>query len=346
MSLFDEDELAKEEAPSFLLYSREEIVEYAYAYYRETGFPYRELPVHMCMQELNALAAMQHDQRALNSVLGYQIADTYHKHRFACHANGKVSPEFAFNDETYKSKDGRDRLRIALDLLMENTGKISTGYFGTLSLVRGTQSCSNFRPSFAKYLYDEYAKDGVVLDTSTGYGGRLVGFMASTAAHYVGIDPNTLTHDANSRMVRDLDFAPHVKLINKPAEDVTLDEIGAEEYDFAFTSPPYFCKEEYSEQDTQSWKRYGTGEAWRDGFLKKMLELQFAALKDGTTNIVNIAPVKIRSKTYPLDEWTIQLGQEIGFKYIETRKFMLGVRMGANLTDEQAYEPVIVFKKG
>ena len=107
-----------------------------------------------------------------------------------------------------------------------------------------------------------------------------------------------------------------------------LDTVAAR-CDFAFTSPPYFRKEHYSEDDTQSWVRYKTGDAWRDGFLAPMMALQHAALKPGCRSLINIADVKIGSKTYPLVEWTKQAAARVGLAYERTLEFPLARRFGA-----------------
>lgn len=184
-----------------------------------------------------------------------------------------------------------------------------------------------------------------MLDASTGYGGRLVGFIASGInGFYIGIDPNTETHAGNLRMAQELGFSDRIELHNLPAEDVSHDVV-AGRCDFAFTSPPYFRKEHYSDEDTQSWVRYQTGDAWRDGFLAPMMALQHAALKPGCRSLVNIADVKIGSKTYPLVEWTRQAAARAGLAYERTLEFPLTRRFGAGMADEVATEPVLVFSK-
>ena len=82
----------------------------------------------------------------------------------------------------------------------------------------------SIRPGIALHYYRRYCKPGAtVLDTSTGYGGRLVGFMASgLAGRYVGIDPNRETHCGNTRLAADLGFAEAVELHCVPAEDVDV----------------------------------------------------------------------------------------------------------------------------
>ena len=39
--------------------------------------------------------------------------------------------------------------------------------------------------------------------------------------------------------------------------------------DMVFTSPPYFDREQYSEDDEQSFKSYPMYSDWRDNFLKR-----------------------------------------------------------------------------
>lgn len=319
------------------VFDDDEIVESAFHYFRGRGFPYRELPVHVSMQQVNKLAATEVD-KLLNTTTAYHVADTYHPHRLHAVAEGMKSPFEAFQDKRL--------LFRALNLQMEQNGSVPAGYFGKLDIVSGTQACSNFRPGFACYLYRKYCRPGdTVLDCSTGYGGRLVGFMASgVAGRYIGIDPNEPTHQGNTRMSEELDFDDKVELYNLPAEDVNPDDLRGR-CDFAFTSPPYFAKEHYSEDDTQSWVRYQEGEDWRVGFLEPFMALQFAALKPGARALVNIADVKLRGRTFSLVEWAINAGQVAGFEHECTDEYQLANRFGGGQPDEVATEAVLVFRK-
>jgi hypothetical protein len=317
------------------VFSDEQVIEAAFRWFRAAGFPYRNLPAHVCMQEINRLAA---SENLAGTDLAFHVADTYHPHRFHAAAEGMLSPFAAFGED--KS------LRRAMRLAVEHGYTLTDQYFTQLNIVSGTQACSNFRPGFACKIYRDYAQPGdTVLDTSTGYGGRLVGFMASgIAGQYVGIDPNTETHAGNLRMAADLGFADRVELHNLPAEDVPHEAV-AGRCDFAFTSPPYFRKEHYSDEPTQSWKRYPTGDSWRDGFLLPMLRLQFAALKLGKFAVVNIADVKIKGTTYPLASWAVTMGEKAGFRFIRTDDFAGLRRFGGGHNEGFASEPVLVFQK-
>jgi hypothetical protein len=318
------------------VYSTEQVIDAAFRHFRAKGFPYRRLPVHVCLQEINKLATTEPEQ-LLHTNTGYEIGDTYHPHRFHASAEGMKSPLEAFADDNL--------LKRAIRLWLENGSMLGTDYWGTLGLVSGTQAVSNFRPGFACYLYRKYCEPGsVVLDCSAGYGGRLVGAIASGVVQlYIGIDPCKQTHGGNKRLAHDLGFSNRVKLYNLPAEDVDPKKL-AGHCDFGFTSPPYFRKEHYSEEETQSYRRYPTGDGWRKGFLRPMLALQYAALKPGCYNLINIADVKIKSKSYPLESWAVEDGQAIGFEHVRTDRYELTHRYGSG-SDEVMTEPVIVFRK-
>lgn len=356
-SLFDVEEIAEvfaevgilPENPSYKPpYEKDQILEAAFDYYRSIAFPYRKLPLHVCMQELNWLSQMD-DEALKNTSVAYHVADTYHPHRLHGHATGKISPFDAFNSDKH--------LKHALELELEQDGKIGTGLFSSLMIVLGTQACANFRPGYAAHFYRRYCpQGGTVLDTSTGYGGRLVGAIASrVVGKYIGIDPNVPTFEGNVRLARDLAPEGFAHLLCLPAEDVwaRIQHYGhmdwlEEACDFAFTSPPYFAKERYSTDNTQSWVRYGgdkTGMAWRTEFLRPMLALQYHALKPESHAVVNIAAVKLNNQRYPLDEWTIEEASRAGFLYLRTEHFGMNQRIGANQEEGVAKEPVLIFRK-
>lgn len=326
------------------VYPDQEVVDAAFDHYRETGFPYRHWPKHVCLQEINELAATKTDE-LVHSKAAFFVADTYHRHRFHARVNGScASPHDVWESDRH--------LRIALEKQLKHVGRIPSGYFTTIHYANGAQACCNFRPAYALFMYRKFLPPGgITLDTSTGYGGRLVGFMASQGRHYIGIDPNVPTHKANRKMASDL--MPKGKtyhLINSPAEDVRIGSEGFEGVcDFAFTSPPYFAKELYSEDDTQSWVRYKTGKDWCKGFLLPMMKLQFAALKAGCVSAVNIADVKLKGRTYPLVKWTIRAAKLAGFEQELSMHFPVTThRWGSKKEDHPdsvANEPVLIFRK-
>lgn len=319
------------------VFSSDQIVDRAFAHFREAGFPYRRVPVHVAMQALNRLATMD-AATLLSTPVGYDVADTYHPHRFRATIDGKGhSPLTAFESEAH--------LRKALRVELEVRGAIPAGYFSGLGITSAGPACSNFRPGVACYYYRRYCpRGGVALDTSTGYGGRLVGFLGSgLGGRYVGIDPNIETHAGNQRLAADLGFADSVDLHCLPAEDLNADVV-RDRCDFALTSPPYFAKERYSDEPTQSWRRYATGDGWRDGFLRPMLRLQFAALKPGSFNVVNVDDVRVGNRLYPVSEWTKTLALDIGFELVGVDRLRIPGFWG-KVVGVETDEPIFIFRK-
>lgn len=329
------DELLTNGSTTPNIFSDDAIVEAAYVYFRKTGFPYPFLPLHSCMQEINNLANT--DPLSLPETnTGIAVADSYHRHRWAAPVEGKRTPMQTYTDD--------DLFRVAISKTLEIGGKIGKHFVEGLRYSKGTQACANFRPGFALQIYKRFGKKGgTLLDTSTGYGGRLVGFMASPLGRYIGIDPNAETCAANLRMVEELGFSDHVEIYESPAEDLGVKQF-ANQCDLAFSSPPYFRKEHYSDDETQSWKRYPDGESWRDGFLLPMMCLQFASLKPGSYAIINIADVEIGGEKYPLVEWTKMAAQAVGFTLENVEEYVLGRVPGAKGA-ETSSEPVLIFKK-
>jgi hypothetical protein len=336
--LDDEQSEVETEAISWGVFDLDTVVAKAFTYYRALGLPVRALTVHECMQEINALAALD-GSKLIESTLGYGVADTYHPHRFEARCEGRPTVRDVFDQDRY--------LDFGLRLIVSQGKRINNQtVLSIFPYVRGAQVASNFRPGYALSMLRRFAFDGAyVLDTSTGYGGRLVAFLASTCGRYIGIDPNTETHKANMRMANDLARTDQsVELINQPAEDVDVAEL-REVVDFCFTSPPYFAKEHYSDEDTQSCNRYREGSDWRKGFLVPMIELQYRALKHDRLAVINIADVKLGSVQYPLVQWTIDAALQAGFTLVRTERFPLGGRVPGQGEKRDASEPVLVLRK-
>lgn len=334
---------------ALLLFDKETLLRQMFDDAREHGFPYPDLSFSEMMRECNALAeiANRNDFDALEkTTLCYRVADTFHKHRFAANAQGMMSSLAAFNDDAL--------LYRALHLMLENNVK---ELLPIINMVSGVQTPSNFRPGVACRYYREFCTPGDwVLDTSTGYGGRLLGwYCANLAGKYIGIDPNTETHSKNWEMIFQLLGGPNrlrggkYQLLNMPAEDVKIgagrQEIAPESCDFAFTSPPYFAKEHYSTEATQSYRRYRTADVWIEKFLCAMLRLQYRALKPGKTNIVNIQDVEFGSKTLPLVQITIDEAKTVGFELAERRELRLPQRMNNQAKASSKSEAVLIFRK-
>lgn len=209
-----------------------------------------------------------------------------------------------------------------------------------------TYMASQFKPSVAKNIYDFFdAKK--VLDFSAGWGDRLVGFLASsTAESYIGIDPNTKLHTPYQNIY---DWITHRFEMDKtacficsPAEDVSYTEL---DYDFVFTSPPYFDIERYSNEPTQSWIKHPTLDKWLDGFLLKTLGGLYAGLKEGGRIAVNISDKKGGGE---ICQPMLDYMKSIGATYEGVIGYKMHKRPGTTQTQQVDVfcEPVFVWSKG
>jgi 16S rRNA G966 N2-methylase RsmD len=194
-----------------------------------------------------------------------------------------------------------------------------------------------FRPVVAKWIYEFFdAKN--VLDFSAGWGDRLVGFHASNAISYVGIDPNTKLHEKYEAISDFCNTKKKTEFICSPAEDVDL---GEREFDFVFTSPPYFNIERYSEEETQSWKRYTTPEKWLEGFLFPTLTKCWKHLSEGGRMCININD----KKNINLCEPMLKHMENLNAHYEGVIGYELYQR-GGQKTTKPFGEPIWIWSKG
>src|SRR5262249_53210546 len=179
-TLLESDDFAESETeakPPFGVFGRDQIAREAFRYFRANGFPYPKQPLHQAMAEINRLNALVNADFPTKSRLGLTIANSYHPHRYKAAALGKRSPVEAFADDRL--------LKRAIELQLDGGGIGDS--LSVLNIVSWTQGVSNFRPSYAAYVYKKYCHKtrGKVLDICTGYGGPLACAIAFRAGGIV-----------------------------------------------------------------------------------------------------------------------------------------------------------------
>lgn len=328
-------------------FTEKDEIEAAFEFYRENGFPY---PIFTKYEIIHIFCKLQKTKARINksrptlfvakqkrievqSVGDVQLANFFHPHIWESHAMNMRSPMQSF----YIDKSFRKVFRMCLKYY-GNISKKHVNIF--LRTVNGTQMCSNFRPTAAKAIYD-YLKGDTVLDMSTGYGGRLLGFLASKCkGNYIGIDPSKKTCQGNRKISVEFNAKNRIRLKCCAFEDV----VNLPKVDIAFTSTPYFTKEVYEEESTtQSRERYPEYKAWLNGFLLPMICKTREALKKNGLMAININDVKIKNVVYPLKKDTLQIAQKNGFILKETLQ-MVFPQFGKGLGKRKT-EPIFIFKK-
>ena len=255
------------------------------------------------------------------------------------------------------------------------------------------QPAVNFPALTAKWLYENYTnhidqeEPFVVYDSSSGWGGRIIGAMSSRKkVHYVGTDPNPdnyIQELGKSRYEYVADFYNRNCVddfsdtfgkffsVEKQGNTYEVFQDGSEliknnpefqkykgKLDFAFTSPPYFNREQYSQDENQSFKAYGEYEDWRDNFLRPTLTTIYEYLKNDRYCVWNIADIKIGSNTYyPLEQDSIDILTELGMEYKGKLKMLMTRMVGLdpsksgikNAVEHNGkvykFEPMFVFHK-
>lgn len=161
-----------------------------------------------------------------------------------------------------------------------------------LSRKYGYKIATTFMPMYAKAIYD-YFEPVSVLDPCAGWGDRMVGALASkTVRRYVGFDPNRNLVDGYVRIQTDFGNTVSTRTSNTvdftgekgeytihscPFERSTCDE----EFDFAFTSPPFFDYEDYSPENPKY-------KNWYVEFYEPLFRITEARLKSGAFFAIHI----------------------------------------------------------
>jgi len=218
-----------------------------------------------------------------------------------------------------------------------------------LELVNGG-TIQNFKPMNARAVWEYICPNffGRVLDFSSGFGGRMLGAMTSNMRyHYTGIDPNTDTFrglDALGSLVNEV-VGTDYEMYNTVSEEFDP-EAGA--YDAAFSSPPYFNLEIYTDEPTQCMNRYTNMDAWFEHYVEPTLRMLHKGLDKDGIYAVNIADYKIAKEEFKiLDRW-IELSKKMNFEYQETVQMMLNTRPGVGngkMDKIQKFEGVYIFKR-
>ena len=313
-------------------------------YWQRQGFPFIETSKKYRQEKFNAFMKVN-DKTSLDfnnrtfkfNNAGLSLAWSYHPHAFKVRCNDMKSPfdVTIFQNGIRKSLMGNFFAKRSYEELMSQSPQAKEMIRGVLRRVTGSQMVSNFRPVTASMLYKVFTDEGdTVWDMSMGWGGRL---LASVKAkiNYIGNDPNTQTVKGLKEMIG---------TFGDKDTDYLLYTMGSEEYrpdknslDFAFTSPPYFDTEKYSDEKTQSYLKYSSINKWKEKFLRKTIDNCYYGLKQNKFLALNVDDVK-SYQTFEKD--TLQIAKEVGFKFVDQFDLRLSSQQ-----DEFKSEPIFIFKK-
>lgn len=231
----------------------------------------------------------------------------------------------------------------------KNGCPVPTAVEGGLRLVGSAPS--NFRPMNAKAIYERFCPEGgTIYDFCCGFGGRMLGALSSKKNFkYVGTDPNTET------MYHLHQLGEYVEQVTGREDSYELHCCGSEDFrgpaesvDFAFSSPPYFDLEVYSDEPTQCYNKFPKLDEWLEGYVRQTIKNIGHMLKPGCCYAVNIADFTVGGggTVAYVDEW-IRLSTEEGMPLFDTVYLGVTARAGSmeQAAGELKKENILVFKK-
>jgi hypothetical protein len=239
-------------------------------------------------------------------------------------------------------------IRICFEFRTGDNLASPTALRRALELVTG-ENVQNFKSQNARAIAEYLCPIlwGNVYDYSAGYGGRLLGITSSNMRYnYTGIDPNTET-------INNLNYLNEL-VLRATSNSGTIIQSVSEEYepedvDLAFSSPPYFNLEKYSDEPTQCMNRYTTLDEWFEGYVVPTMKNIYRGLNSDGIFATNIADYKsYGNKEYLVCDRWIETAESLGFKHNKTIKMMLNTRPGVGndkTAGREKWEGVYVFTK-
>lgn len=193
-------------------------------------------------------------------------------------------------------------------------------------------------------------KGKMFITGNCGFGGRMLGALSSKKNfRYVGTDPCTET------MYHLHQLGDYIEMVTGKEDSYELHCCGSEDFrgpensiDFAFSSPPYFNLEVYSDEETQCYNKFPELEQWLEGYVRQTIKNIHHMLKPGALYAVNIADFKVGSgrEVAYVDEWK-RISAEEGMPLFDT--VYLGVTSRAGSAEQAAgelkKENIMIFKK-
>ena len=193
---------------------------------------------------------------------------------------------------------------------------LRTLFFSTARLYWDTPI--NFSPMRAKIIYEHFCPTGgTIYDYSSGYGGRMLGALGSDKKFkYIATEPNTLTYNNL------LQLGEYIEEVTKRKNSYQIYNLCSEQLqlkpksiDFAFSCPPFFNKEIYTDEPTQSISKFPNYKEWLEKYVRPTIKNCYLALKDNGVFCFDVINYYFSGKKIPLvEDWT-RIAEEEGFYF-------------------------------
>jgi hypothetical protein len=218
------------------------------------------------------------------SYMGSGCATGFFPGFWSARSKAQSSPKQLFENDAYLSE-------MIRGIILKGRFPSKKALLNALRHFKGNKVISSFMPCMAKAIYQKYATPtSRVIDFCGGYGGRMLGAAASpNVSSYTAIEPCSSSFQGLSNLARELATIG----VDKPLAVANQDAVTAlkqfedKEFDFCFTSPPYFNAEEYDDAQSQSRVRFPYYGSWLEGFLFPSITEACRVSKRVVINIAN-----------------------------------------------------------
>jgi hypothetical protein len=243
------------------------------------------------------------------------------------------------------------KLKKAISLCLRYENPKPIGILRCLRLIGGGVA-TNFHAMKSKAIYEKYCpKNGIIYDYSCGFGGRMLGALSSKNNYrYFGVEPSSETFKWLNELGKYIELATNrdniFKIYCKGSEEYLAKENCC---DFAFSSPPYFNLEKYSEEESQCYIKYPEINQWFEGYVEPTIKNIYDMLKPNSFYAVNISDFNLGNKRIEFTKKWIDISEKFGFKKSEEILMKIQTRRGSGHKKEgediQKFEKIFIFKK-
>lgn len=201
--------------------------------------------------------------------------------------------------------------------------------------VSGLAPVTKFRALTTKAILNYFGAK-TVLDPCIGWGGRMLGTLATSSA-YIGCEPDPITFSSLEKMKTEIttEITQNLcTLFNLPAEEglpLIHSRYGPKYFDMILTSPPYFNLELYG-GGKQSTNSYTNWDDWVNKWLLPVVTQSLELLKDDGISCWSVKNFK-SDKVYHLEDVVKKIHNDRGWKLVKTVCMEGSSRMGSGRID-------------
>lgn len=201
----------------------------------------------------------------------------------------------------------------------------------------------NFSPMRAKAIYERFCPaNGIIYDYSAGFGGRMLGALSSNNNYtYIAIQPNSDTYYNLLQLGQLIENNTHRKNSFQIYNNCSEIFLPKEKIDFAFSCPPFFDLERYSNEQTQSIIKFPEYNVWLEEYVRPTIKNCYVSLKENGIYGVDLMNYYKHNKKICLIEDWIKIAQEEKF-YLQTVSLIKSHSRKKNDADQ---EQLFIFTK-